>query len=98
MIEVKPLQSQKQPSPNNVTEEGMEIEVKPLQSSKQLGPISVTPEGMVKLVKPLQPLKADSPIEVTPEGMVNVVVLFLMAGYLNGFWRVGLLQVGLILI
>lgn len=28
-------------------------------------------------------------------GMVNVVVLFLMAGYLNGFWRVGLLQVGL---
>ena len=28
-------------------------------------------------------------------GMVNVVVLFLLAGYLNGFWRVGLLQVGL---
>ena len=28
-------------------------------------------------------------------GMVNVVVLFLMAGYLNGFWCVGLLQVGL---
>ena len=28
-------------------------------------------------------------------GMINVVVLFLLAGYLNGFWRVGLLQVGL---
>lgn len=28
-------------------------------------------------------------------GMINVVVLFLMAGYLNGFWCVGLLQVGL---
>lgn len=28
-------------------------------------------------------------------GMVNVVVLFFLAGYLNGFWRVGLLQVGL---
>lgn len=28
-------------------------------------------------------------------GMINVVVLFLLAGYLNGFWHVGLLQVGL---
>ena len=28
-------------------------------------------------------------------GMVNVVVLFLLAGYINGRWSVGLIQVGL---
>ena len=31
VIEVKPLQPAKQPSPNEVTDEGMVIEVKPLQ-------------------------------------------------------------------
>ena len=31
VIEVKPLQSEKQRSPNDVTDEGMVIEVKPLQ-------------------------------------------------------------------
>lgn len=28
-------------------------------------------------------------------GMINVMTLFLIAGYLNYHWRVGLLQVGL---
>ena len=32
VMEVKPLQSQKHNSPNEVTDEGMVIEVKPLQS------------------------------------------------------------------
>ena len=31
VIEVKPLQKEKQDSPNEVTDEGMVIEVKPLQ-------------------------------------------------------------------
>ena len=31
VIEVKPLQSSKQPQPNEVTDEGMVIEVNPLQ-------------------------------------------------------------------
>ena len=35
VIEVKPLQPEKQDPPNEVTEEGMVIEVKPLQPSKQ---------------------------------------------------------------
>ena len=33
VIEVKPLQPEKQYSPNDVTDEGMVIEVKPLQPS-----------------------------------------------------------------
>ena len=32
VMEVKPLQSEKQEPPNEVTEEGMVMEVKPLQS------------------------------------------------------------------
>lgn len=32
---------------------------------------------------------------IVMSGMVNVVVLFLLASYLNGCWRVGLLRVGL---
>ena len=35
VIVVKPLQLEKQPNPNEVTEEGMVIEVKPLQPWKQ---------------------------------------------------------------
>ena len=35
VMEVKPLQPEKQKLPNEVTEEGMVIEVKPLQSEKQ---------------------------------------------------------------
>ena len=35
VIEGKPLQLEKQPSLNEVTEEGMVIEVKPLQPEKQ---------------------------------------------------------------
>ena len=55
VIEVKPLQSQKQELPNEVTDEGMVIEVKPLQPEKQPSPNDVTDEGMVIKVKPLQP-------------------------------------------
>ena len=54
MIEVKPLQPEKQPSPNEVTDEGMVIEVKPLQPEKQNSPNEVTDEGMVIDFKPLQ--------------------------------------------
>ena len=42
MIEVKPLQPEKQERPNEVTGEGMVIEVKPLQPSKQDFPNEVT--------------------------------------------------------
>ena len=35
VIEVKPLQPEKQDLPNEVTDEGMVIEVKPLQKVKQ---------------------------------------------------------------
>ena len=55
VIEVKPLQPEKQPSPNEVTDEGMVIDVKPLQPEKQWSPNEVTDEGMVIDVKPLQP-------------------------------------------
>jgi len=55
VIEVKPLQSMKQRSPNEVTEEGRVIEVKPLQCQKQPSPNEVTEEGRVMEVKPLQP-------------------------------------------
>ena len=54
VIEVKPLQPEKQAPPNEVTDEGMVIEVKPLQPSKQSQPNEVTDEGMVIEVKPLQ--------------------------------------------
>ena len=65
VIEVKPLQPQKQDLPNEVTDEGMVIEVKPLQLPKQPSPNEVTDEGMVIEVKPLQPLKQEAPNEVT---------------------------------
>ena len=55
VIEVKPLQPEKQDSPNEVTDEGMVIEVKPLQPKKQPSPNEVTEEGMVMEVKALQP-------------------------------------------
>ena len=56
VIEVKPLQPEKQALPNEVTDEGMVIEVKPLQPEKQPQLNEVTDEGMVIEVKPLQPL------------------------------------------
>ena len=42
VIEVKPRHSEKQPPPNEVTEEGMVIEVKPRQPPKQDSPNEVT--------------------------------------------------------
>ena len=51
VIEVKPLQKEKQEAPNEVTDEGMVIEVKPLQPSKQDSLNEVTDEGMVIEVK-----------------------------------------------
>ena len=39
VIEVKPLQLEKQDWPNDVTDEGMVIEVKPLQLEKQDWPM-----------------------------------------------------------
>ena len=54
VIEVKPVQTSKQPSSNDVTDEGMVIEVKPLQPPKQHSPNEVTDEGMVIDFKPLQ--------------------------------------------
>ncbi len=56
VMEVKPLQPEKQASPNEVKDEGMVIEVKPLQAKKQYSPNDVTEEGMVIEVKPLQSL------------------------------------------
>ena len=55
VMEVKPLQPEKQDVPKEVTEEGMVIEVKPLQPEKHQSPKEVTEEGMVMEVKPLQP-------------------------------------------
>ena len=42
VIEVKPQQPEKQPKPNEVTDEGMVIEVKPQQPEKQDAPNKVT--------------------------------------------------------
>ena len=77
VIEVKPLQSLKQDSPNEVTEEGMVIEVKPLQSLKQDSPNEVTEEGMVTEVKSLQPLKHSVPNEVTLYSTPSLLLTFL---------------------
>ena len=46
VIEVKPLQAEKQLSLNEVTEEGMVIEVKPLQTEKQPSPNEVPQFGI----------------------------------------------------
>ena len=70
VIEVKPLQPEKQEAPNDVTDEGMVIEVKPLQYEKQELPNEITDEGMAIEVKPLQYEKQELPNEVTDEGMV----------------------------
>ena len=50
VMEVKPLQSLKQPVPSQVTELGMVMVVNPLQPSKQPLPSLVTELGMVKEV------------------------------------------------
>ena len=76
VIEVKPLQNEKQPSPNEVTDEGMVIEVKPRQPSKHNSPNEVTDEGMVIEVKPLQSLKQDAPNEVTTYSTPSLPLTF----------------------
>ena len=76
VIEVKPLQSEKQKSPNEVTEEGMVIEVKLLQPLKQPKPNEVTDEGMVIEVKPLQLWKQDSPNEATLYSPPSLLLTF----------------------
>ena len=76
VIEVKPLQFQKQKSPNEVTDEGMVIEVKPLQSWKQPSPNEVTDEGMVIEVKPLQPSKQEAPNEATTYSTPSLPLTF----------------------
>ncbi len=55
VMEVKPLQPEKQEAPKLVTEFGMVMEVKPSQNAKQTSPKLVTVSGMVMEVKPLQP-------------------------------------------
>ena len=76
VIEVKPRHSEKQPPPNEVTEEGMVIEVKPLHSEKQPPPNEVTEEGMVIEVKLLQPEKQDFPNEVTLYSTPSPLLIF----------------------
>ena len=76
MIEVKPLHSEKQPPPNEVTEEGMVIEVKRLQPEKQPPPNEVTDEGMMMEVKPLQLEKQDSPNEATLYSTLSLLFTF----------------------
>ena len=70
---VKPGQPEKQPSPKEVTEEGIVMLVKPEQPEKQLLPKEVTEEGIVMLVKPLHHSKQLLPKEVTEEGIVMLV-------------------------
>ena len=55
-MEVKPLQTEKQDSQNELKDDVMVLEVKPLQAKKQYSPNDVTEEGMVIEVKPLQSL------------------------------------------
>ena len=62
VIEVKPLQLEKQDSPNDVTDEGMVIEVKPLQSEKQEAPNEVTTYSTPSL-----PLTFSGIIIISPE-------------------------------
>ena len=54
VIEVKAVQSPKQPSPKLVTDDGMVTEVKFQQPLKQPSPKLVTNDGMVTEVKLLQ--------------------------------------------
>ena len=56
VIEVKPPQYSKQPSPKLVTDDGMVIEVKSPQPQKQYSPNLVTDDGMVIEVKLVQTL------------------------------------------
>ena len=76
VIEVKPLQPQKQLPPIEVTDEGMVIEVKPLQPSKQEAPNEVTDEGILIEVKPLQSLKQEAPNEVTTYSTPSLPLTF----------------------
>ena len=76
VIEVKPLQPEKHPHPNEVTEEGMMIEAKPLQSLKQRPPNEVTEEEMVIEVKPLQSEKHCSLNEVTTKLIPSLLLTF----------------------
>ena len=76
VIEVKPLQYEKQELPNEVTDEGMVIEVKPLQSKKQRSPNDVTDEGMVIEVKPLHSSKQDAPNVVTTYSTPSLPLIF----------------------
>ena len=65
LIEVKPVQPLKQPSPNLVIDDGMVIEVKLLQLKKQYSPKLVTDDGIVIEVKLLQREKLLAPSSVT---------------------------------
>ena len=77
VMEVKSLQPEKHPTPNEVTEEGMVTEVKSLQPEKQDSPNEVTEEGMVTEVKSLQPLKHPVPNEVTLYSTPSLLLTFL---------------------
>ena len=76
VIEVKPLQPEKHPHPNEVTEEGMMIEAKPLQSLKQRPPNEVTEEGIVIEVKPLHLEKQSSLKEVIRYSTPSLLITF----------------------
>lgn len=50
-------QDMKQPAPNDVTDEGIEMEVSPLQPLKQWLPNDVTDEGIEMEIRPQQSSK-----------------------------------------
>ena len=73
IIEVKPLQPEKAPTPILVTELGIVIEVKPLQPEKALPPILVTELGIVIEIKLLHSEKVPRSMLVTELGIITEV-------------------------
>ena len=68
VIEVKPLQPEKQELPNEVTDEGMVIEVKPRQPLKQEAPNEVTTYSTPSL-----PLTFSGIMMISPEYFPSVL-------------------------
>jgi hypothetical protein len=72
VMDVRPLQLSKAPSPIDVTLFGIVTEVRPLQPQKAAFPMDVTLFGIVTEVRPLQRSKAASPIDFTGYPLIVV--------------------------
>ena len=76
VMEVKPVQLEKQLPPIDVTEDGIVMEVKPVQPEKEFPSNVVTEEGIVMEVKPVQPEKLQSPKATTVYNSPSLPLIF----------------------